>query len=59
MYKGSLVAIVTPFSATERGGSAKNSGGKNLRVDEKALRELIDFQIKNGFLEINVEEIKP
>ncbi|MDD5108840.1 MAG: 4-hydroxy-tetrahydrodipicolinate synthase [Candidatus Omnitrophica bacterium] len=44
MFKGSIVAIVTPFSA--KGGSA--SGGKNLKVDEKKLRELIDFQIKNG-----------
>lgn len=34
MFKGSIVAIVTPFS-----------DGK---VDEKKLRELIDFQIKNG-----------
>ncbi|MDD5691886.1 MAG: 4-hydroxy-tetrahydrodipicolinate synthase [Candidatus Omnitrophica bacterium] len=34
MFKGSIVAIVTPFSS-----------GK---VDEKKLRELIDFQIKNG-----------
>ena len=48
MFKGSIVAIVTPFSATNRGGSAKNSGGKNLIVDEKKLRELIEFQINNG-----------
>jgi 4-hydroxy-tetrahydrodipicolinate synthase len=34
-----MVAIVTPFSA---------SSGKRLVVDEKKLRELIDFQIKNG-----------
>ncbi|TAM39354.1 4-hydroxy-tetrahydrodipicolinate synthase, partial [bacterium] len=34
MFKGSIVAIVTPFS--------------NGKVDEKKLRELIDFQIKNG-----------
>lgn len=34
MFRGSIVAIVTPF--------------KNGRVDEKKLRELIDFQIKNG-----------
>lgn len=34
MFKGSLVAIVTPF--------------KNGKVDEKKLRELIEFQIKNG-----------
>lgn len=39
MFKGSIVAIVTPFSA---------SGGKNLVVDEKKLRELIEFHIKNG-----------
>ncbi len=44
MFKGSMVAIVTPFSA--KGGSA--SGGKNLVVDEKKLRELIEFHIKNG-----------
>jgi 4-hydroxy-tetrahydrodipicolinate synthase len=43
MYRGSIVAIVTPFSA--KGGSA--SGGKNLVVDEKKFRELIEFQIKN------------
>jgi len=34
MFKGSIVAIVTPF--------------KNSKVDEKKLRELIEFQIKNG-----------
>jgi len=34
MFKGSMVAIVTPFS--------------NDKVDEKKLRELIEFQIKNG-----------
>jgi 4-hydroxy-tetrahydrodipicolinate synthase len=34
MFRGSIVAIVTPFH-----------GGK---VDEKKLRELIEFQIKNG-----------
>ena len=34
MFKGAIVAIVTPF--------------KNGQVDEKALRELIEFQIANG-----------
>ncbi|MCK9615472.1 MAG: 4-hydroxy-tetrahydrodipicolinate synthase [Candidatus Omnitrophica bacterium] len=34
MFKGSIVAIVTPF--------------KNDNVDEKALRKLIEFHIKNG-----------
>ncbi len=34
MFKGSIVAIVTPF--------------KNGKIDEKKLRELIDFQINNG-----------
>jgi len=34
MFKGSIVAIVTPF----------HNGG----VDERKLRDLIDFQIKNG-----------
>jgi len=34
MFKGSIVAIVTPF--------------KDGKVDEKKLRELIEFQIKNG-----------
>ncbi|KQC09815.1 MAG: 4-hydroxy-tetrahydrodipicolinate synthase [Smithella sp. SDB] len=34
MFKGAMVAIITPF--------------KNNQVDEKALRELIEFQIANG-----------
>jgi len=34
MFKGSIIAIVTPF--------------KNGKVDEKKLRELIEFYIKNG-----------
>ena len=34
MFKGSIVAIVTPF--------------RNGKVDEDKLRDLIDFQIKNG-----------
>jgi 4-hydroxy-tetrahydrodipicolinate synthase len=34
MFRGSIVAIVTPF--------------KNGKIDEKKLRELIEFQIKNG-----------
>jgi len=34
MFKGSIVAIVTPF--------------KSGAVDEKKLRELVDFQIENG-----------
>jgi 4-hydroxy-tetrahydrodipicolinate synthase len=34
MFKGSIVAIVTPF--------------KNGRVDEKKLEELVEFQIKNN-----------
>ncbi len=34
MYRGAMVAIVTPF--------------KNDRIDEEALRELIEFQIANG-----------
>jgi 4-hydroxy-tetrahydrodipicolinate synthase len=34
MFKGAMVALVTPF--------------KNDQVDEKALRELIEFQIANG-----------
>ena len=44
MFRGSMVAIVTPFSAKGRAAS----GGKNLVVDEKKLRDLIEFQIKNG-----------
>jgi 4-hydroxy-tetrahydrodipicolinate synthase len=34
MFKGSMVALVTPF--------------KNGKVDEKALKELVEFHIKNG-----------
>jgi 4-hydroxy-tetrahydrodipicolinate synthase len=34
MFRGSIVAIVTPF--------------RDGKVDEKKLRELIEFQIKNG-----------
>lgn len=34
MFRGAMVAIVTPF--------------KNNQIDEKALRELIEFQIANG-----------
>ena len=34
MFKGSMVALVTPF--------------KNGKVDEKALAELVEFHIKNG-----------
>ena len=34
MFKGSIVAIVTPF--------------KNGRIDEEAYRQLIEFQIQNG-----------
>lgn len=45
MFKGSIVAIVTPFSATKTGGSA--SGGKSV-VDAEKLKDLIEFQIKNG-----------
>ena len=40
MFKGSMVAMVTPFLDAKHGG--------NLAIDEKTLRELIDFQIKNG-----------
>ncbi len=40
MFRGSIVAIVTPFSSASKSGK--------LTVDEKKLRELIDFQIKNG-----------
>lgn len=36
MFKGSIVAIVTPFSS------------KGKTIDEKKLRDLIEFQIKNG-----------
>lgn len=36
MFKGSMVAIITPF---------KNSGAE---VDGKRLKELVEFQIKNG-----------
>jgi 4-hydroxy-tetrahydrodipicolinate synthase len=54
MFKGSIVAMVTPFSATNCGGGslpvrqADASGGRNLTIDEKKLRDLIDFQIDHG-----------
>jgi len=51
MFKGSIVAIVTPFSAKGArlpDGQGSASGGKNLVVDEKKLRDLIEFHIKNG-----------
>lgn len=35
MFKGSLVAMITPFT-------------KNGEVDEKGIKELVEFQIKNG-----------
>jgi len=38
MFRGSIVAIVTPFC---------DKGGK-LTIDEKKLKEVIEFQIKNG-----------
>ena len=44
MFRGSIVAIVTPFST--KGGSA--SGGKDLVVDEKRLRDLIELHVKSG-----------
>jgi 4-hydroxy-tetrahydrodipicolinate synthase len=50
MFKGSIVAIVTPFSskgARLPDGQGSASGGKNV-VDEKRFRDLIEFQIKNG-----------
>jgi 4-hydroxy-tetrahydrodipicolinate synthase len=40
MFRGSIVAIVTPFSSSKKSGK--------LTVDEKKLRKLIDFQLKNG-----------
>ena len=36
MFKGSIIAIVTPFTA------------KGSTIDEKKLKELIEFQIRNG-----------
>lgn len=45
MFKGSIVAIVTPFSLPDRQAGA---AGGNLTIDEKKLRQLIDFQIDNG-----------
>ena len=46
MFKGSLVALVTPFHFSAKGKKGSSSG--ELSVDEKRLRELIEFQIKNG-----------
>lgn len=51
MFKGSIVAIVTPFSAKGESPSVRQtgaSGGKKSVVDEKKLRDLIEFQITNG-----------
>ena len=51
MFRGSIVAIVTPFSAKGArlpDGQGSASGGKDGKVDEKTLRALIEFQIKNG-----------
>ncbi len=42
MFKGSIVAIVTPFSG------ALASDGKNGKIDEKTFRDLIEFHVKNG-----------
>ncbi len=44
MFSGSIVALVTPFSGMGGSASARKTG----KVDEKKLKELIDFQIKNG-----------
>jgi 4-hydroxy-tetrahydrodipicolinate synthase len=46
MFKGSLVALVTPFNLSAKGKKGQSSG--DLSVDEKRLRELIEFQIRNG-----------
>jgi 4-hydroxy-tetrahydrodipicolinate synthase len=46
MFKGSLVALVTPFHLSAKGKKGQSSG--DLSVDEKRLRELIEFQIRNG-----------
>ncbi len=46
MFKGSLVAIVTPFQLSAKGKKSPSFG--ELSLDEKRLRELIEFQIKNG-----------
>jgi len=54
MFRGSIVAIVTPFSASAKGRPASGwkggsvSGGKELVVDEQKLRDLIEFHIQNG-----------
>lgn len=44
MFKGSYVAIVTPFSGK---GSIVNMSREG-KVDEKKLKELIEFHIENG-----------
>jgi 4-hydroxy-tetrahydrodipicolinate synthase len=46
MFKGSLVALVTPFHFFS--GGKKGSSAGEMTVDEKRLRELVEFQIKNG-----------
>lgn len=45
MLKGSIVALVTPFSA--EGGSASGGNG-NYQIDEEKLKFLIDWHLKKG-----------
>ncbi len=45
-FYGAFTALVTPFSATNRGGSA--SGGTDSVIDEAAYKKLIEWQIAQG-----------
>ncbi len=45
-FYGAITALVTPFSATNRGGSA--SGGASNSIDETSYNKLIEWQIAQG-----------
>ncbi len=45
-FHGAITALVTPFSATDPGGSA--SGGTDSSIDETAYKRFIEWQIAQG-----------